>query len=243
MTKEELANISLPRHIGIIMDGNGRWAKQRGLKRSEGHKEGAKVFRAICDYAQEIGIEYLTFYAFSTENWKRPADEVEAIMNLFRDYLFEAQEREEENEAKGMRIRYIGERNALPEDIVNLIEQLEKNSEDKNVITVNLAVNYGGRDEILHAVKAIAKKVEAGELKADDINLKDIDGNLFTAGQPDPDLIIRPSGEYRLSNFLIWQAAYSEFWFSDILWPDFTAEDLDKAILDYAKRNRRFGGV
>ncbi len=243
MTKEELANISLPRHIGIIMDGNGRWAKQRGLKRSEGHKEGAKVFRAICDYAQEIGIEYLTFYAFSTENWKRPADEVEAIMNLFRDYLFEAQEREEENEAKGMRIRYIGERNALPEDIVNLIEQLEKNSEDKNVITVNLAVNYGGRDEILHAVKAIAKKVEAGELKADDINLKDIDGNLFTAGQPDPDLIIRPSGEYRLSNFLIWQAAYSEFWFSDILWPDFTADDLDKAILDYAKRNRRFGGV
>lgn len=243
MTKEELANISLPRHIGIIMDGNGRWAKQRGLKRSEGHKEGAKVFRAICDYAQEIGIEYLTFYAFSTENWKRPADEVEAIMNLFRDYLFEAQEREEENEAKGMRIRYIGERNALPEDIVNLIEQLEKNSEDKNAITVNLAVNYGGRDEILHAVKAIAKKVEAGELKADDINLKDIDGNLFTAGQPDPDLIIRPSGEYRLSNFLIWQAAYSEFWFSDILWPDFTADDLDKAILDYAKRNRRFGGV
>lgn len=243
MTKEELANISLPRHIGIIMDGNGRWAKQRGLKRSEGHKEGAKVFRAICDYAQEIGIKYLTFYAFSTENWKRPADEVEAIMNLFRDYLFEAQEREEENEAKGMRIRYIGERNALPEDIVNLIEQLEKNSEDKNVITVNLAVNYGGRDEILHAVKAIAKKVEAGELKADDINLKDIDGNLFTAGQPDPDLIIRPSGEYRLSNFLIWQAAYSEFWFSDILWPDFTADDLDKAILDYAKRNRRFGGV
>ncbi len=243
MTKEEVANISLPHHIGIIMDGNGRWAKQRGLKRSEGHKEGAKVFRAICDYAQEIGIEYLTFYAFSTENWKRPADEVEAIMNLFRDYLFEAQEREEENEAKGMRIRYIGERNALPEDIVNLIEQLEKNSEDKNVITVNLAVNYGGRDEILHAVKAIAKKVEAGELKADDINLKDIDGNLFTAGQPDPDLIIRPSGEYRLSNFLIWQAAYSEFWFSDILWPDFTADDLDKAILDYAKRNRRFGGV
>ena len=164
-------------------------------------------------------------------------------MNLFRDYLFEAQEREEENNEKGMRICYIGDRSALPEDIVTLIEELEKNSAEKNVITINLAVNYGGRDEILHAVRAIAKKVEAGEIKADDINLKDIDGNLFTAGQPDPDLIIRPSGEYRLSNFLIWQAAYSEFWFSDILWPDFTSDDLDKAILDYAKRNRRFGGV
>ena len=243
MTKEELANISLPRHIGIIMDGNGRWAKQRGIARSEGHKKGAEVFRAICEYARDLGVEYLTFYAFSTENWKRPADEVSAIMNLFRDYLFEAQEREEENKQKGMRICYIGDRRALPDDIVTLIDELEKNSADKNVITINLAVNYGGRDEILHAVKAIAQKVEAGELKADDISLKDIDGNLFTAGQPDPDLIIRPSGEYRLSNFLIWQAAYSELWFSDILWPDFTPDDLDKAILDYAKRNRRFGGV
>lgn len=243
MTKEELTNISLPRHIGIIMDGNGRWAKQRGLKRSEGHKKGAEVFRAICEYARDIGIEYLTFYAFSTENWKRPAEEVSAIMNLFRDYLFEAQEREEENKEKGMRIRYIGDRSALPEDIVRMIDELEKSSRDKDVITINLAVNYGGRDEILHAFRAIARKVESGEMKSDDISLKDIDGNLYTAGQPDPDLIIRPSGEYRLSNFLIWQAAYSEFWFSDILWPDFTADDLDKAIIDYAKRNRRFGGV
>ena len=243
MTKEELKNISMPRHIGIIMDGNGRWAKQRGLKRSEGHKEGARVFRNICEYARDIGVEYLTFYAFSTENWKRPPEEVSAIMDLFRDYLFEAQEREEENKAKGMRVRYIGDRSVLPEDIFNLMNELEKRSDDKNKITINLAVNYGGRDEILHAVKEIAKKVETGELKADDINLKDIDGNLYTAGQPDPDLIIRPSGEYRLSNFLIWQAAYSEFWFSDILWPDFTSDDLDKAILDFAKRNRRFGGV
>ena len=243
MTKEELKNIIMPRHIGIIMDGNGRWAKQIGLKRSEGHKAGANTFRTICDYAAELGIESLTFYAFSTENWKRPADEVAAIMNLFRDYLFEAQEREAENEAKGMRLRYIGDRTALPEDIINLVDTLEARSNDKCRITVNLAVNYGGRDEILHAVKAIAKKVEAGELKADDISLKDIDGNLYTAGQPDPDLIIRPSGEYRLSNFLIWQAAYSEFWFSDILWPDFTTDDLDKAIIDFSKRNRRFGGV
>ncbi len=233
----------MPRHIGIIMDGNGRWAKQRGLKRSEGHKEGARVFRSICEYARDIGVEYLTFYAFSTENWKRPPEEVSAIMDLFRDYLFEAQEREEENKAKGMRVRYIGDRSVLPEDIHNLMNDLEERSDDKNKITINLAVNYGGRDEILHAVKEIAKKVEAGELKADDINLKDIDGNLYTAGQPDPDLIIRPSGEFRLSNFLIWQAAYSEFWFSDILWPNFTSDDLDKAILDFAKRNRRFGGV
>ena len=243
MTKEMLSNISLPRHIGVIMDGNGRWAKQRGLKRSEGHKAGAEVFRAICNYAAEIGIECMTFYAFSTENWKRPAEEVSAIMNLFRDYLFEAQEREEENEAKGMHVRYIGDRAALPEDIVNMIDQLEKRSADKNCITINLAVNYGGRDELLHAFRAIARKVEAGELKAQDITLNDIDGNLYTAGQPDPDLIIRPSGEYRLSNFLIWQAAYSEFWFSDILWPDFTTDDLDKAIIEYSKRNRRFGGV
>ena len=243
MTNEMLEKISLPRHIGVIMDGNGRWAKQQGLKRSEGHKAGAKVFRTICDYAAEIGIECMTFYAFSTENWKRPADEVSAIMNLFRDYLSEAHEREEENEAKGMRIRYIGDRAALPEDIVNMIELLESRSADKHSITINLAVNYGGRDELLHAVKEIAKKVEAGELKSDDISLKDIDGNLYTAGLPDPDLIIRPSGEYRLSNFLIWQAAYSEFWFSDILWPDFTTADLDKAIIDYSNRNRRFGGV
>ena len=243
MTKEELANISVPHHIGIIMDGNGRWAKQRGLRRSEGHKQGAEVFKQICEYAREIGIEYLTFYAFSTENWKRPPEEVSAIMNLFRDYLFEAQEREEENKKKGMQIKYIGDRSVLPEDIANLMNELEKRSDYENKITVNLAVNYGGRDEILHAVKKIAKKVEAGEIKADDIDLKEIDGNLYTAGQPDPDLIIRPSGEYRLSNFLIWQAAYSEFWFSDILWPDFTPDDLDKAIIDFTKRNRRFGGV
>ena len=243
MTIEERKNIIMPRHIGIIMDGNGRWAKQRGLGRSEGHKAGANTFRTICDYAAELGIECLTFYAFSTENWKRPADEVAGIMNLFRDYLAEAQEREEENEAKGMRLRYIGDRTALPEDIIALVDTLESRSSEKSRITVNLAVNYGGRDEILHAVKAIAKKVEAGEINADDISLNDIDGNLYTAGQPDPDLIIRPSGEYRLSNFLIWQAAYSEFWFSDILWPDFTTDDLDKAIIDFSKRNRRFGGV
>lgn len=242
MTEEMLKNLELPRHIGIIMDGNGRWAKQRGLNRSEGHKAGAEVFRKICRYASKIGIECVTFYAFSTENWKRPAQEVSAIMNLFREYLREAQEKEEENEEENLQIRYIGDREGLDSDIISMIEILEKNSKDKRTV-INLAVNYGGRNEILAAVKAIASKVEAGELKAQDIELKTIDENLYTAGLPDPDLIIRPSGEYRLSNFLIWQAAYSEFWFSDILWPDFTEDDLDKAIIDYCKRNRRFGGV
>ncbi len=242
MDKEMREKLILPRHIGIIMDGNGRWAKQRGLIRSEGHKAGANVFRDIVKYGAQLGIECMTFYAFSTENWKRPADEVSAIMNLFREYLNEANEREDENEEMNLRIRYIGDREGLPEDILNMIDTLEKGSSDKKTV-VNLAVNYGGRNEILNAVKKIARKVETGELKADDIDLKDIDGNLYTAGLPDPDLIIRPSGEYRLSNFLIWQAAYSEFWFSDILWPDFTRDDLDKAIIDYCKRNRRFGGV
>ncbi len=243
MDKQILEKIELPRHIGIIMDGNGRWAKKRGLPRSEGHKAGADTFRRICDYAAELGIECITFYAFSTENWKRPANEVEAIMNLFRDYLDEANERENENEQKGMKIRYIGEREGLPEDIVNMIKLLEANSADKNAIVVNLAVNYGGRDEIVKAVRHLAQKIEAGEMTSMDITEKTIGDNLFTAGLPDPDLIIRPSGEYRLSNFLIWQAAYSEFWFSDILWPDFTPDDLDKAIIDYCKRSRRFGGI
>lgn len=243
MDKQILEKLELPRHIGIIMDGNGRWAKKRGLPRSEGHKAGADTFRRICDYAAEIGIECVTFYAFSTENWKRPANEVAAIMDLFRDYLDEANERESENEQKGMRIRYIGEREGLPEDIVNMIKLLEANSADKSTITINLAVNYGGRDEIVNAVKRLGEKIEAGEMAAKDINEKAIGDNLFTAGQPDPDLIIRPSGEYRLSNFLIWQAAYSEFWFSDILWPDFTTDDLDEAIIDYCKRSRRFGGI
>lgn len=243
MDKQILEKLELPRHIGIIMDGNGRWAKKRGLPRSEGHKVGADTFRRICDYAAEIGIECVTFYAFSTENWKRPANEVAAIMDLFRDYLDEANERESENEQKGMRIRYIGEREGLPEDIVNMIKLLEANSADKSTITINLAVNYGGRDEIVNAVKRLGEKIEAGEMAAKDINEKAIGDNLFTAGQPDPDLIIRPSGEYRLSNFLIWQAAYSEFWFSDILWPDFTTDDLDEAIIDYCKRSRRFGGI
>lgn len=243
MVPEKFEGINMPRHIGIIMDGNGRWASKRGLERSEGHKAGAEVFRRICDYGAEIGIECMTFYAFSTENWRRPPKEVAAIMKLFRSFLKEAEEREKENERKGLRFHLIGEKRGLPADIVKSIETLEEESADKKIMRVNLAINYGGRDEILHSVKELAAKVKRGELSPGDITEDDISANLFTAGQPDPDLIIRPSGEYRLSNFMIWQAAYSEFWFSDILWPDFTTDDLDRAILDYAARNRRFGAV
>ena len=231
------------RHIGIIMDGNGRWAKLRGLPRSEGHKAGAKIFKRICEYAGEIGVKYITFYAFSTENWRRPPEEVEALMNLFRDYLDEAEERQEENKQKGMRLHFIGHREGMPPDLISKFDTTERDSKDADKIDVNIAINYGGRLEIVDAVKVIAQKVKDGEIDPEDITEQDISDNIYTAGQADPDLIIRPSGEYRLSNFLIWQSAYSEFWFSDILWPDFTEADLDKAIDDFNNRNRRFGGV
>lgn len=233
----------LPLHVGIIMDGNGRWATKRGLPRSEGHKQGAKVFRTICEYAADIGIKYLTFYAFSTENWARPQQEVEAVMDLFREYLEEARQRQEENVEKGFRLRYIGDLSALPADIVDMVETAQRDSQQAKKTVVNLAVNYGGRQEILRSVRSLVEQAANGSLDAKKIELEDIEKGLYTAGQPDPDLIIRPSGEYRLSNFLIWQAAYSEFWYSDILWPDFTKDDLDKALQDFAYRNRRFGGV
>ncbi len=233
----------LPLHVGIIMDGNGRWATKRGLPRSEGHKQGAKVFRTICEYAADIGIKYLTFYAFSTENWARPQQEVEAVMDLFREYLEEAHQRQEENVEKGFRLRYIGDLSALPADIVDMVETAQRDSQQAKKTVVNLAVNYGGRQEILRSVRSLVEQAANGSLDAEKIELEDIEKGLYTAGQPDPDLIIRPSGEYRLSNFLIWQAAYSEFWYSDILWPDFTKDDLDRALQDFAYRNRRFGGV
>ncbi len=239
----EKNKIVLPRHIAVIMDGNGRWAKKRGLERTEGHKVGAEVFRKICQYGSDIGIKYMTFYAFSTENWKRSAFEVGKIMDLFRAYLGEMQEREEENEEAGYNVHFIGSREGMPQDIVELMDIVEARSNNKNKIHINIAVNYGGRDEIVHAVKCLAKKVENGELSPNDITENLLSANLYTAGQPDPDLVIRPSGEERLSNFLIWQSAYAEFFYSDVLWPDFTPADLDRAIEEYSKRNRRFGGV
>lgn len=234
---------TLPKHIGIIMDGNGRWAKQKGLDRWQGHKKGANVFRQICDYACDIGIKTITFYAFSTENWRRPPEEVDAIMELFREYLGEAEDRENENYEKGMKMRFIGQRDDLPDDIISLMQTAEENSKNACKINVNIAINYGGRLEIVQAVKKIAEKAANGEIKPEDITEADISENLYTAGLDDPDLIIRPSGEFRLSNFLLWQSAYSEFWFSNILWPDFTPADLEQAIDDFNARNRRFGGV
>ncbi|MBR0535393.1 MAG: isoprenyl transferase [Clostridia bacterium] len=233
----------LPQHIAFIMDGNGRWAKQRGLERSEGHKAGAKTFRRITEYCADIGIKYVTFYAFSTENWNRPKNEVQALMKIFKEYLLEADDRERENDIRQSRIRFIGEREGLPQDLIKLIEKAERKSKKYSKITVNVALNYGGRAEITHAVKEIVSKVQKGEILIDEISEQTISDNIYTAGQPDPDIIVRPSGEFRLSNFLQWQSAYSEFWFSDVLWPDFTEENVNDIINDFQKRNRRFGGV
>ena len=233
----------LPQHIGFIMDGNGRWAKMRGLERSEGHKAGAKTFKKIGEYCADVGIKYMTFYAFSTENWNRPKKEVLALMKLFKEYLSDGEDRLGENDIRQMRLRFIGEREALPKDLLRLIEKAEKETAKYDKVTVNIALNYGGRAEIVHAVKEISEKIKKGELSTEDITDSLISDNIYTAGQPDPDIIVRPSGEYRLSNFMTWQSAYSEFWYSDVLWPDFSEEDVNKLLSDYQNRNRRFGGV
>ena len=233
----------LPRHVGVIMDGNGRWAKKRGLPRTEGHRRGAEVFRTICNHALDIGVECLTFYAFSTENWKRPEAEIAVIMDLFRDFLHEAEAREAENAAKGFQFHFIGDLSVLPDDIRNLAALLENGCPQEKKITVNVAVNYGGRAELTRAAQMLAQRVLDGDMTVADITEGSISSCMYTAKQPEPDLIIRPSGEYRLSNFLTWQSAYAEFWFSDILWPDFTPDDFDRALTDFAQRSRRFGGI
>ena len=238
-SKKSNEEMHLPTHIAIIMDGNGRWARKRALPRSAGHSAGSKNFKDIARYCNKIGLEYLTVYAFSTENWKRPKEEVDNIMNILRDYLKDAKNFKDEN----IRVKFIGDIEVLPEDIVYLIHDAEENSKDATGLNLNIALNYGGRDELVHAFRKLAEKVKTDELSPDDITEETVSNALYTAGQPDPDFIIRPSGEYRLSNYLIWQSAYAEFWFSDILWPDFKPKHLDKAIEDYNKRNRRFGGV
>ncbi len=225
----------MPQHIAIIMDGNGRWAKKRGLPRSAGHVAGAKTFKSIARYCNKIGLKYLTVYAFSTENWKRPADEVNGIMNLLRDYLRDAENFKDEN----IRVRFIGDRAPLADDIKALMEKNENDSKNATGLTLYIAINYGGRDEIVKAVQ----KIVASGVSASEVNEQLISNSLYTHDCPDPDFIIRPSGEYRLSNYLIWQSAYSEFWYSDVLWPDFTDKDLEKAIDDFSNRNRRFGGI
>lgn len=244
MDKNNLPEFSvLPKHIGIIMDGNGRWAKKRNLPRYKGHIEGAKTFRKIGEFAADLGVKCLTFYAFSTENWKRPQEEVNAIMELFREYLKEADERSAENEEKGITLRFIGDKKGIPEDIAVLMSHIENISSDKSKVVLNIAINYGGRHEIVNAVREIAEKVKSGEMDVCDIDENTISDYLYTKNLPDPDLIIRPSGECRLSNFLTYQSAYSELWFSDVLWPDFTEDDLVSALREFERRNRRFGGV
>ena len=233
--KKRAAERVLPRHIAVIMDGNGRWAKKRGLPRSAGHAAGSRTFKTIARYANKIGIEYMTFYAFSTENWKRPKEEVDALMNILRDYLKDTENFKSEN----IKLNFIGDRSRLDEDIRELMKKAEKDSENATGMQLNLAINYGGRDEVVHAVKQIVSE----GIKAQDITEQTVSDRLYTAGQPDPDMIIRPSGEYRLSNYLIWQSAYAEYWFSDCLWPDFKPRHLEQAINDYNSRNRRFGGV
>jgi len=230
----------VPQHIGIIMDGNGRWAKKRGLPRSAGHTAGAANFRTITRYASSIGVKYLTLYAFSTENWNRPAEEVSALMRLFRQYLEEAlSDFMDEN----IRVRFLGDVSAFSPELQALIRRVEAESAAKDGMVLNLAMNYGGRAEITRAMRTLAARVESGALKPEEITEEMISGELYTAGQPDPDLIIRPSGEERLSNFLLWQSAYTEFAYFDILWPDFKPQHLDEAIEKFRSRNRRFGGV
>lgn len=230
----------LPVHLGIIMDGNGRWAKQRGLPRSAGHAAGAYNFKEITRYCASIGIRYLTVYAFSTENWTRPAEEVSALMVLFRQYLDEALRDFRDDE---IAVRFLGDTTAFPKKLQELIRETEELSAGRTGMQLNIAMNYGGRAELTHAFRTLARQVREGTLAPEDITEDMISSALYTAGQPDPDLIIRPSGEHRTSNFLLWQSAYAEYVIMDILWPDFRPEDLNAALWEYANRSRRFGGV
>ncbi len=222
----------LPNHLGIIMDGNGRWAKKRGMPRTAGHKQGGQTFRLISQECADLGIKYVTFYAFSTENWKRPKEEIDTLMALFKDYLLEA--KRDFIKAGNNKIEFIGEREGIAQELLDLMDEAEAETASHTGTTVYLAINYGGRQEIVSAVNKLVKEGKT-EITEDDIS-----ENIYTV--PDCDLIIRPSGEQRLSNFLLWQAAYSEFWYSDVLWPDFSKQDLYSALRDFEKRNRRFGG-
>lgn len=230
---------NIPQHIAVIMDGNGRWAKNQGKPRTFGHVEGEKNLRKISRYCNKIGVKYLTAYAFSTENWKRPEAEVYALMKLFNSYIDEMLSEYNED----LVVRFIGERSRLGKTLQKKMDEVEEMTKNNKGMVVTLAINYGGRDEITRAVKQISEDVNNNKIKSKDITEELINSYLDTSYMPDPDLVIRPSGELRISNYLLWQIAYSEFWYSDILWPDFSEEDLNKAIYDYQLRNRRFGGV
>ncbi len=231
---------SMPQHIAIIMDGNGRWAKKRGLPRTAGHKAGGETFRTIANYCRSIGVKYLSVYAFSTENWKRSEEEVGALMVLLERYLAEGLRDMEKNKVC---FRFFGDLSRLKPRLRKLCLEAQERSSEYHEVQVNFCLNYGGRDEIVRAAKSFAAEVAAGKRSADSLTEAEFENYLDSAGVPDPELVIRPSGEQRLSNFLPWQSAYSEFVFMDVLWPDFGPEDLDKAIEEYYRRNRRFGGV
>ena len=229
---------NLPKHIAIIMDGNRRWAKAKGKPSSFGHKEGAKTLEKIVRYANKIGIEHITVYAFSTENWRRTEEEVSALMGLFQSYLDDYAKRAD---TENIKVKIIGNREGLSKRIVSSIEKCMERTKNNTGIVFNIALNYGGRDELIQAIRKVATDIKENKLEVDEINEEIISNNLYTKGQPDPDLLIRTSGEIRLSNFLPWQLVYSEFVFVEKNWPDFEEKDLDSAIEEYQKRNRKFG--
>ena len=230
----------LPRHIAIIMDGNGRWAKAKGLPRPAGHAAGAETFRTIATYCRELGIRYLTVYAFSTENWKRPLEEVSAIMGLLKKYLMEAIA---DMEKEKVRFVFFGDLTPLPEELRTLCEETQARSARYGQCQVNICLNYGGRDELVRAAKAFAADCARGKKRPEELSETLFSSYLWSHGVPDPDLVIRPGGEERVSNFLLWQSAYAEYYFTDVNWPDFGKEDLRKAIAAYQSRGRRFGGI
>jgi undecaprenyl diphosphate synthase len=230
----------LPSHIAIIMDGNGRWATSRGLPRTVGHREGSETFRRVATYLNNIGLKHLTVYAFSTENWSRPVEEVDAIMRLLKEYLLEACEKMVRD---NISLKILGDQSALSPELREIIKRTDELSLQTSGLKVNVCINYGGRAEIVNAARILAEKAVLGEIKPEDIDVSLLSEELYTAGIPDPDLIIRPSGELRISNFLLWQSAYAEFYFTDMLWPDFDEKEINRAILSYQKRNRRYGGI
>lgn len=232
--------MNIPNHVAIILDGNGRWAKAKGLPRNMGHVQGARVVEDMCETAYNMGIKYLTVYAFSTENWSRPADEVNALMTLLRNYMKDCKKRANKN---NMCVRVIGEKSRLDDDIRARIADLEESTKNNDGLFFTIAINYGGRDEITRATRKLAEKVKKGEIDSSDITEDMIAGELDTYGLPDPDLLIRTCGEMRISNFLLWQISYSEIYVTDVPWPDFTKEELEKACEAYSKRTRKFGNV
>ena len=232
--------MEIPKHVAIILDGNGRWAKSKGLPRNAGHVQGARVVEDMCQITYNMGIQYFTVYAFSTENWSRPKDEVDALMKLLRNYMVNAKKRANKN---NMCVRVIGDKTGLDWDLQESIRDLEESTKNNTGLHFQIAINYGGRDEITRAVRRLSADVAEGKLEADSVTEETLNSYLDTAGLPDPDLLIRTCGEQRISNFLLWQLAYTEFYFCDKAWPDFNKKELERAIESYNTRNRKFGGL